>query len=121
MSAVQEAGQILLELDLPIVEGVQEGKPGSDPAEEADKWREANPEGWKLLVRWARADRRSGRRCSMKFYGERLRHTVHTNRVDGCPYVINNTAFSGLVRMLVTDWPELESAFETRRSRADRS
>ena len=117
MSAT-ETPQLAL-LDLPAAEA-EDAADERDPRREAEKWREANPQGWKLLVGWARSDRGAGRHCSMKYYGERLRHTVHTNRVDGCPFLINNTAFSGLVRMLLAECPELEGAFETRRSRADR-
>jgi len=94
--------------------------PGRDPAEEARKWKAANPDGWDQLVQFAFNDHRRGRRCSIGFYCELLRRPeYHVNRVDGCPYLVNNTARSGLVRLLIAAHPQLEESFELRLSRAD--
>jgi hypothetical protein len=91
-----------------------------DPALEAARWRDANPEGWKMLVGWALSDAQRGRRCSIAFYCELLRRPeYHTSRAVGCPYVLNNTARAGLVRLLIAERPELARCFEVRASRAD--
>lgn len=44
---------------------------------------------------------------------------VEAERCVGCPYLLNNTARAGLVRLLIAEQPELARAFETRVSRAD--
>ena len=118
----EEAGQLPLDLDVDYAERQRAAFAGRDPLLEAIAWKEANPQGWRLLVRWAFDDASHGRRCSMKYYGELLRKPwQRTNTVEGCSYVVNNTALSGLVRILVREFPELEGSFETRRSRADAS
>ena len=117
-----EAGQLPLDLDVEYSERQRRAFAGRDPWDEAVKWREANPEGYDLVVRWAFADAGAGRRCSMKYYGELLRKPwQRTTAVDDCPYVVNNTMLSGLVRILLREFPELAGAFKTRRSRADAS
>ena len=68
-----EAGQLPLDLDVEYSERQRRAFAGRDPWDEAVKWREANPEGYDLVVRWAFADAGAGRRCSMKYYGELLR------------------------------------------------
>ena len=90
-----------------------------DPLGEALRWREANPEGWELLVGWALDDAGEEGHCSIALYAERLRHPVYRlNQVEGCPYLIDNTARAGLVRLLVSENPQLAGAFKTRASRA---
>ena len=57
--------------------------------------------------------------CSIALYVERLRHPAYRlNRVEGCAYLIDNTARAGLVRLLVKENPQLRGAFRTRASRA---
>ena len=93
-----------------------------DPALEAERWRDANPAGWRMLVGWALSDLERGRRCSIAFLCELLRRPeYHTARVVGCPYLVNNTARAGLVRLLIAEHPELARCFEVRASRADHS
>ena len=124
MSALEDAGQLPLDLDPAYAARERERSflAGCDPMAEAIAWKDANPEGYRLLVGWAFRDAGAGRRCSMKYYGELLRKPwQRTATVEGCPYVVNNTALSGLVRILVREFPELEGSFETRRSRADAS
>ena len=118
----EEAGQLPLDLDVEYSKRRRRAFAGRDPMLEAIAWRQGNPEGWRLLVKMTFEDHNAGRRCSMKYYGECLRKPWRRAiAVDGCPYVVNNTALSGLVRILCHEYPELEGAFETRRSRADAS
>lgn len=120
MSALEEAGQLELYDPGGFTEAERRHLAGRDPMTEALRWREANPAGWRMLRHWALADARRGRRCSIAFYAELLRRPeYHTVQVGGCPYVVNNTARAGLVRLLIARYPELEHSFERRASRSD--
>jgi len=90
-----------------------------DPLGQALSWRKANPAGWELLVSWALADAADEGHCSIALYVERLRHPAYRlNQVEGCPYLVDNTARAGLVRLLVGEHPQLAGAFTMRASRA---
>jgi hypothetical protein len=105
-------------LDCPVCGRQAEPRP-VDRLGEARQWREANPEGWELLVRWALNDAAEQGHCSIALYAERLRHPAYRlNRAEGCAYLIDNTARAGLVRLLVKEKPQLAGAFKTRTSRA---
>jgi hypothetical protein len=120
---IPDANALQLRLDDPVDMQAAEHRPyaGRDPMREAMKLRAANPHAYQMLVDWSLDDLARGRRCCIAFYCELLRRPeYHVGRVKGSPYVVNNTARSGLVRMLIAEHPQLDGAFEERASRADR-
>ena len=82
------------------------------------KYHRANPQVWKLLVRFAFEALDSGvRRIGISFLVERIRWEVQvvTRSTDG--FKINNNHQPFYSRRLARHYPELANLFETRRQK----
>lgn len=89
---------------------------------EAIAWRDANPEAYGQIVRWACEDARIRGYCAMQAYLEALRSPALARRLglrrDGDePFAVNNNLRSGLTRLILLEHPSLP--FRPRRSKCD--
>ena len=89
---------------------------------EAIAWREANPEAYRRIVRWAHEDARIRGYCAMQAYLEALRSPALARRLglrrdDDEPFAVNNNLRSGLTRLILLEHPSLP--FRPRRSKCD--
>lgn len=89
---------------------------------EAIAWRDANPEAYRQIVRWAHEDARIRGYCAMQAYLEALRSPAIARRLglrrdDDEPFAVNNNLRSGLTRLVLLDHPSLP--FRPRRSKCD--
>lgn len=103
------------------------GKPARMPitaqnaALAAQQWKEEHPDAYGLLAETCLDLRRRNVRCSMRYAIEKVRVMDYPSehRRPEIPFKIHNTMSPALARMLMHDYPELEGAFETRRSLSD--
>lgn len=92
---------------------------GATAMAHAREVREQQPALYALIVDTALRLRRSGRRCSMKQVFELVRCSDAFGQREGETFKLNNTLTAPMARLVMEDCPELEGAFETRRSMAD--
>jgi hypothetical protein len=95
--------------------------PAVDPLADALAWKSANPEAYRALVLWARADVLAGVRPSMDAYGHILRRPhiaarLGLRRHTGDPVLFNDHLTSSLARLLKR---EHGIPFATRAARVD--
>ena len=93
----------------------------TDPLADAVAWKRANPEAYRALVLWARADMMAGIRPSMDAYGHILRRPhiaarLGLKRQHLSPVLFNDHLTSSLARLLKR---EHGIPFETRAARVD--
>lgn len=87
----------------------------------AQRWKEEHPDAYRLLAETCLDLRRRSIRCSMRYAIEKVRVMDYpsAHRRPEIPFKIHNTMSPALARMLMRDYPELEGAFETRKSLSD--
>lgn len=95
---------------------------GVDPLSDAISWKRENPEAYRALVMWARADVAAGIRPSMDAYGHILRRPHIASRLGLkrqhlSPVLFNDHLTSSLARLLKR---EHGIPFATREAAADR-
>ena len=103
------------------------GKPAHMPitaqnaALAAQQWKEEHPDAYGLLAETCLDLRRRNVRCSMRYAIEKVRvmDYLSAHRRPEIPFKIHNTLSPALARMLMHDYPELDGAFETRKSLSD--
>lgn len=92
-----------------------------DPLADAIAWKRNNPEAYRALVMWARADEAAGIRPSMDAYGHILRRPhiaarLGLQRQHLSPVLFNDHLTSSLARLLRR---EFGIDFATRRAASD--
>lgn len=87
----------------------------------AQQWKKDHPDAYGLLAETCLDLRRRNVRCSMRYAIEKVRVMDYpsAHRRPEVPFKIHNTMAPALARMLMRDYPELEGAFETRKSLSD--
>lgn len=87
----------------------------------AQQWKEEHPDAYGLLAETCLDLRRRNVRCSMRYAIEKVRVMDYPSAREKpeAPFKIHNTMSPALARMLMRDYPELEGAFETRKSLSD--
>lgn len=83
-----------------------------DPLADAIAWRDSNPEAWRAVVAWARADREAGTAPSTRLYCCLLRrpHFASVLGLQRCSrqLLVNDHLSSSLARLLNREHPELK-------------
>jgi len=88
---------------------------GEDLRRAAEKWITANPDVYRLFIRFALEMSTKGRRFGVKLLAERVRWEV--TFTYGLDYKVNNNYTAYIARMLVADHPSLTPFIQFRKTR----
>ncbi len=84
----------------------------------AIEFKRNHPEAYELLARTAIDLKRGGERVSVTRIFEAVR-VAKLRETNAVPFKLNNSLGAAIARLLMTDYPELQGAFETRKAASD--